>query len=84
MAAINPLACICSATEYSSIVAAQVLKTYQSDRPMNSADVSPIFDHVIMGGGQEASQARSLILCYCKFFVIVRPQQPLRVCMLTL
>lgn len=34
----------------------EVLKTYQSDRPMNSADISPIFDHVIVGGGQEASQ----------------------------
>lgn len=35
----------------------EVLKTYQSDRPMNSADISPIFDHVVVGGGQEASQA---------------------------
>jgi translation initiation factor 3 subunit I len=36
----------------------QVLKTYQSDRPINSADISPIFDHVVLGGGQEASQVR--------------------------
>jgi len=34
----------------------EILKTYQSDRPMNSADISPIFDHVVVGGGQEASQ----------------------------
>jgi translation initiation factor 3 subunit I len=30
------------------------LKTYQSDRPLNSAAISPTMKHVIMGGGQEA------------------------------
>jgi translation initiation factor 3 subunit I len=34
----------------------QVLKTYQSNVPVNSAALSPIFDHVLIGGGQEASQ----------------------------
>ena len=39
---------------------AQVLKTYKTDRPVNSADISPIFDHILIGGGQEASQ-----VCRC-------------------
>jgi len=30
------------------------LKTFQSDRPLNSAAISPSMKHVIMGGGQEA------------------------------
>ncbi|KAK9844159.1 hypothetical protein WJX81_006442 [Elliptochloris bilobata] len=34
----------------------EVLKTYATDRPANSAALSPIFDHVLIGGGQEASQ----------------------------
>jgi len=32
------------------------LKTYQSDRPLNAAAISPIMKHVIMGGGQEAME----------------------------
>lgn len=31
-----------------------LLKTYSSDRPLNSASISPIMKHVIVGGGQEA------------------------------
>mmetsp|Transcript_34347 Transcript_34347/g.97300 ORF Transcript_34347/g.97300 Transcript_34347/m.97300 type:complete len:344 (-) Transcript_34347:212-1243(-) len=34
----------------------QVLKTYETERPLNSADISPIRDHVALGGGQDASQ----------------------------
>ncbi|KAH0564065.1 eukaryotic translation initiation factor 3 subunit I-like [Cotesia typhae] len=30
------------------------LKTYQTERPVNSATISPIYDHVILGGGQDA------------------------------
>lgn len=30
------------------------LKTYKTGRPVNSAAISPIRDHVILGGGQEA------------------------------
>lgn len=30
------------------------LKTYKTERPVNSAAISPIFDHVVLGGGQEA------------------------------
>ncbi|KAK9866185.1 hypothetical protein WJX84_002050 [Apatococcus fuscideae] len=34
----------------------QTLKTYNTERPANSAAISPIYDHVLIGGGQEASQ----------------------------
>lgn len=30
------------------------LKTYKTERPVNSASISPKFDHVVLGGGQEA------------------------------
>jgi len=30
------------------------LKTYKTERPVNSASISPIRDHVVLGGGQEA------------------------------
>lgn len=30
------------------------LKTYDSGRPVNSASISPIMDHIVMGGGQSA------------------------------
>ncbi len=32
------------------------LKTYKTDRPVNSAAISPIRDHVALGGGQEAME----------------------------
>jgi len=32
----------------------QILKTYKTDRPVNSATISPIREQVITGGGQEA------------------------------
>jgi len=31
-----------------------VMKTYTSDRPLNAACISPVFNHVIVGGGQQA------------------------------
>lgn len=34
----------------------QVLKTYKTDRPVNSASISPIRDQVVLGGGQEAME----------------------------
>jgi len=34
----------------------QVLKTYKTDRPVNSAAISPIRDQVVLGGGQEAME----------------------------
>lgn len=33
-----------------------LLKTYKTERPVNSAALSPILDHVVLGGGQEASE----------------------------
>ncbi|KAK3090892.1 hypothetical protein FSP39_015529 [Pinctada imbricata] len=30
------------------------MKTYKTERPVNSASLSPIMDHVVLGGGQEA------------------------------
>jgi len=32
------------------------MKTYKTDRPVNSAAISPIRDHVVLGGGQEAME----------------------------
>jgi len=32
----------------------ECLKTYKTERPVNSAAISPIMDHVVLGGGQEA------------------------------
>ncbi|KAK6474291.1 eukaryotic translation initiation factor 3 subunit I [Huso huso] len=32
------------------------IKTFKTERPVNSAAVSPIMDHVVMGGGQEAME----------------------------
>jgi len=34
----------------------EVLKTFTVEAPVNSASMSPTFDHVLLGGGQEASQ----------------------------
>ncbi|KAL2641437.1 hypothetical protein R1flu_009024 [Riccia fluitans] len=34
----------------------EVLKTYSTERPVNAAAISPTLDHVVIGGGQEASQ----------------------------
>ncbi|KAJ7551197.1 hypothetical protein O6H91_06G004400 [Diphasiastrum complanatum] len=33
-----------------------LLKTYVTERPVNAAAISPLLDHVVIGGGQEASQ----------------------------
>eukprot|EP01137_Pigoraptor_chileana_P009917 Opistho-2@58845 len=32
----------------------EVMKTYKTERPVNSAAISPIKNHVVLGGGQEA------------------------------
>jgi len=32
----------------------ECLKTYKTDRPVNSAAISPLYEHVVLGGGQEA------------------------------
>lgn len=33
----------------------EVLKVYNAERPCNSADISPVMDHVVIGGGQDAA-----------------------------
>jgi translation initiation factor 3 subunit I len=34
----------------------ELLKTYTTERPVNSAAISPLYDHVVLGGGQEAME----------------------------
>lgn len=34
----------------------KVLKSYKAERPVNSAAMSPLRDHVVLGGGQEAME----------------------------
>lgn len=34
----------------------RLIKTYSVDHPVNSAAISPMFPHILLGGGQEASQ----------------------------
>lgn len=40
------------------IASLQSLKTYKTGRYVQSAAISPLFDHVLLGGGQDASQVR--------------------------
>lgn len=47
------------------------LKTYQTDRPVNSASIAPDRDHVLVGGGQEAMQVTTSSLRAGKFEVRV-------------
>ena len=32
----------------------ECLKTFVTERPVNSASISPLYDHVVLGGGQDA------------------------------
>jgi len=34
----------------------ELIKTYTTERPVNSAAISPLYDHVVLGGGQEAME----------------------------
>ena len=45
----------------------QTLKTYKTDRPVNSAAVSPIRDQVVLGGGQEAME----VLQHCCWVLLI-------------
>ncbi len=36
------------------------LKTYTTDRPVNSASISPLKDHIVLGGGQEAMEVNMI------------------------
>eukprot|EP00850_Spirogloea_muscicola_P019068 SM000183S03962 [mRNA] locus=s183:16269:18475:+ [translate_table: standard] len=33
----------------------EALKTYSTERPVNAASISPLLDHVVIGGGQDAA-----------------------------
>jgi len=45
------------------------LKTYKSDRPINAAAISPIYNHIILGGGQEAKDVTTTAARAGKFEV---------------
>eukprot|EP00284_Hemiselmis_tepida_P009081 CAMPEP_0174928798 /NCGR_PEP_ID=MMETSP1355-20121228/26074_1 /TAXON_ID=464990 /ORGANISM="Hemiselmis tepida, Strain CCMP443" /LENGTH=318 /DNA_ID=CAMNT_0016174975 /DNA_START=98 /DNA_END=1054 /DNA_ORIENTATION=- len=51
---------ISASTDQSAIlydtVTVEPIKTYKADRPINSAAISPLMDHVIVGGGQSADK----------------------------
>jgi translation initiation factor 3 subunit I len=40
------------------LVSLETLKTYKTGRFVQSAAISPLYDHVLLGGGQDASQVR--------------------------
>ncbi len=49
----------------------QVFKTYRTGRLVQSACISPIMDHVLLGGGQDASSVTttsSKALCFDSWF----------------
>jgi len=53
------MSCIISASKDNSSIlfdveTLEVLKMYKTERPINSAAISPIRDHVLIGGGQDA------------------------------
>lgn len=45
------------------------LKTYKSDRPINAAAISPIYNQIILGGGQEAKDVTTTAARAGKFEV---------------
>lgn len=48
----------------------EVLKTYKTGRFVQSAAVSPLFDHVLLGGGQDASQVR-IVTCFVGYSLLL-------------
>jgi len=47
----------------------EVLKTYHTDKPVNAGAISPIFEHVMLGGGQEAADVTTTATRLGKFQV---------------
>ncbi|GMH45617.1 hypothetical protein BSKO_13574 [Bryopsis sp. KO-2023] len=37
-------------------VSLEVLKEYKTEKAVNAADISPLYDHIVLGGGQDASE----------------------------
>jgi len=47
----------------------QVIKTYEAGRPLNAAAISPLMDHVIVGGGERAEEVTLTELTVSQFKV---------------
>ncbi|QDZ24545.1 subunit I of translation initiation factor 3 [Chloropicon primus] len=47
-----------------------ILKTYQTDRPLNTAAISPLKDHIALGGGQDAASVTTTAGQAGKFEVV--------------
>lgn len=45
----------------------EVIKTYQTDRPVNGVCISPTHPHVLLGGGQDAQQVTTTSASQGKF-----------------
>ncbi|CAL5438934.1 unnamed protein product [Camellia sinensis] len=44
-----------------------LIKTYVTERPVNAVAMSPLLDHVVLGGGQDASAVTTTVHCAGKF-----------------
>uniref|UniRef100_A0A0E0MH19 Serine-threonine kinase receptor-associated protein n=1 Tax=Oryza punctata TaxID=4537 RepID=A0A0E0MH19_ORYPU len=44
-----------------------LIKTYVTEQPVNSVDISPLLDHVVIGGGQDAMNVTMTDHCAGKF-----------------
>jgi len=59
------------------------LKTYKSERPVNSASISPIREHIVLGGGEEAMQVTQTLTAQggfeAKFYHLVFEEEFSRV-----
>ncbi|XP_028081811.1 eukaryotic translation initiation factor 3 subunit I-like isoform X1 [Camellia sinensis] len=44
-----------------------LIKTYVTERPVNAVAMSPLLDHVVLGGGQDASAVTTTDHCAGKF-----------------
>jgi len=47
----------------------QIIKTYEAGRPLNAAAISPLMDHVIVGGGERAEEVTQTELTVSQFKV---------------
>ena len=61
----------CSLVQLFDTETLKLLKTYGTDRPVNSASISSLKDHVLLGGGQEAMQVTTTSTRAGKFEVRV-------------
>jgi len=47
----------------------EIIKTYETGRPINAAAMSPLMDHVILGGGESAEDVTQSELTAAQFKV---------------